>query len=69
MNQKVGRPKSENPKNIRINLRLTKEEYESMVYVAERLLRGAFLGLVIAISIKPFADIVASYACYDRDKK
>ena len=30
---------------------------------------GFFLGLVVAISIKPFADIVASYACYDRDKK
>ena len=34
---KVGRPKSDNPKNIRINLRLTKEEHESMMYVAERL--------------------------------
>ena len=34
---KAGRPKSDNPKNIRINLRLTKEEHESMMYVADRL--------------------------------
>lgn len=34
---KAGRPRSENPKNIRINLRLTKEEHETMMYVADRL--------------------------------
>lgn len=34
---KAGRPKAENPKNIRINLRLTKEEHETMMYVADRL--------------------------------
>lgn len=34
---KVGRPKSDNPKNIRINLRLTKEEHENMIYVADQL--------------------------------
>lgn len=34
---KAGRPKSENPKNVRINLRLTKEEHESMMYVANKL--------------------------------
>ena len=37
MKQKVGRPKVDNPKNIRINLRLTKEEHETMIYVADRL--------------------------------
>lgn len=34
---KAGRPRTENPKNIRINLRLTKEEHETMMYVADRL--------------------------------
>ena len=31
------RPKSENPKDKRINLRLTKEEYDTIRYVAESL--------------------------------
>ncbi len=30
---------------------------------------GFSIGLVVAISIKPFADIVASYTCSDGDKK
>ena len=33
----MGRPKSDNPKDKRINLRLTQEEFDSIVYVAESL--------------------------------
>ena len=34
---KMGRPKSDNPKDKRINLRLTQEEFNSILYVAESL--------------------------------
>ena len=34
---KMGRPKSDNPKDKRINLRLTKEEFDTISYVAESL--------------------------------
>lgn len=34
---KMGRPKSDNPKNKRINLRLTAEEFDAISYVAESL--------------------------------
>ena len=34
---KIGRPKSDNSKDKRINLRLTKEEFDSILYVAESL--------------------------------
>ena len=34
---KMGRPKSDNPKNKRINLRLTQEEFDTILYVAESL--------------------------------
>ena len=33
----MGRPKSDNPKDKRINLRLTQEEFDSIAYVAESL--------------------------------
>ena len=54
MKQKVGRPKSDNPKNIRINLRLTKEEHESMLYVAERL--GMTLTEAVVTTMEERAD-------------
>ena len=34
---KIGRPKSDNSKDKRINLRLTNEEFDSILYVAESL--------------------------------
>ena len=33
----MGRPKSDNPKDKRINLRLTQEEFDTILYVAESL--------------------------------
>ena len=34
---KIGRPKSDNPKDKRINLRLTKDEFDTISYVAKSL--------------------------------
>ena len=34
---KMGRPKSDNPKEKRINLRLTKDEFDTISYVAKSL--------------------------------
>lgn len=34
---KMGRPKSDNPKDKRINLRLTKDEFDTISYVAKSL--------------------------------
>ena len=34
--KRVGRPKSENPKNCQYRLRLTKEEYEKLELLAEK---------------------------------
>ena len=34
---KIGRPKSDNPKDKRINLRLSKDEFDTISYVAKSL--------------------------------
>ena len=51
---KMGRPKSDNPKDKRINLRLTKEEFDTISYVAESL--NLSMSEAIVVTMEERAD-------------
>lgn len=54
MSPKTGRPKKENPRNYKINIRLTKGELDDIQYIANRLNTSRTNAIVEAV--KQFKD-------------